>query len=184
MTALAEMKPERGDIITHSIWTCKSDKQLTYCPIFYNQPTSGKVVNPRSIQYKSMFQRKLRELYPDSKTREFIIELNKFISEQFSKPIITDNHRDYIFSSFFSSKILNVMEDGLIDAIHYPSVQEDLSLDNIAIKPKVFDDNFILNEVNELFVYGIPTPQSSGTILRGTGDSKKFDFISDEILWD
>ncbi|MEX2409847.1 MAG: hypothetical protein WD607_00510 [Candidatus Paceibacterota bacterium] len=183
LTAIAEMKPERGDLITRSIWTCINDNQLKYCPIFYNQPTSGEVVNPRSIRYKNMFERKLHSQYRDPLTREFIIELNKFISEQFSKPITTGNHRDYIFSSFFASKIFNEMEDGTIDAIHYPSVKEDLSLDNIAIKPSVFNANFVLSEVEESYVYGIPTKQSSGYILNGTGKTKNFDHSSGKINW-
>lgn len=183
MTAIAEMKPERGDIITRSIWKCKNENHLKYCPIFYHQPTSGEVINPRSIQYKKMFEQTLQSQYKDPLTREFIIELNKFISEQFSKPITTGNHRDYIFSSFFASKILNEMEDGTIDAIHYPSVKEDLSLDNIAIKPSAFDSNFVLSEVEESFVYGIPTKQSSGFILNGTGNTMNFDHSSGKINW-
>lgn len=183
MTAIVEMKPDRGDLITRSIWTCKNDNQLKYCPIFYNQPTKGKVVNPRSIYYKNMFERTLHSQYSNPAIREFIKELNKFISEQFSKPVTSGNHRDYIFSSFFASKILNEMEDGTIDAIHYPSVQEDLSLDNIAIKPAVFDANFAISEVEESYVYGIPTKRSSGYILNGTGNTKTFDKFSGKIIW-
>jgi len=184
LTAIAEMKPEKGDIITRSIWCCNSDKQLKYCPIFYHQPTNGEVTNPRSRHYKFMFEQELKKTYSDSNIREFIVELNKFISEQFSKPINTGNHRDYIFSSFFSSKILNEMENGSIEAIHYPSVKEDLSLDNIAIKPDVFDEYFQLSEVSESIVHSLPTSRSSGHVLHGTGDTKKFDYSSDKIIWD
>lgn len=184
LTALAEMRPEKGDMITRSIWRCNSDKQLKYCPIFYHQPTSGEVVNPRSRQYKFMFEQELKKTYSDPDIREFIIELNKFISEQFSKPINSGNHRDYIFSSFFSSKILNEMENGSIEAIHYPSVKEDLSLDNLAIKPDVFDKYFQLIEVSESIVQSTPTSRSSGHVLHATGDTKKFDYSSDKIIWD
>lgn len=183
LTAIAEMTPEKGDIITQSVWTCNSDKQLKYCPIFYNQPTSGDVINPRSRQYKFMFEQELKKIYSDPYLIDFIIELNKFISEQFSKPINTGNHRDYIFSAFFSSKILNEMEDGSIDAIHYPSVKEDLSLDNLVIKPDVFDDCFQLYEVHESVVHSVPTIRSFGHVLHGTGSTKSFDYSTGKIIW-
>ena len=57
MTAINEMKPRIGDIVTFSVWRAKSGTTLKYCPIFKNQPEEfvnndpeKRVLNPRTYK--------------------------------------------------------------------------------------------------------------------------------------
>jgi len=145
-TALNEMKPRVGDLITETTWRTKRGQSLIYCPIFKNQPQKEKFINPRTLELNQLYQNKIK-IYP-KKIQQQIDAFVQFVTDTFTKRVHPNNHLDYIFSAYFSNKIFHDFEDGKIEAIYYPSVQEKLSFENVAIKPEVFDKKFELVAVN------------------------------------
>lgn len=181
MTVLNELKPRVGDLITKSTWRVKSDQTLKFCPIFRNQP-EGDVINPRTFEINQEFENLIRE-YPKNVKKQ-ILDLTKFIADSFSRRITSNNHLDYLFSAYFASKIFNEFENGTIEAIYYPSVQDKLSFENIAIKPTSFDQKYELVEVKESVVTVDPRNGSRGYLMDGLTECTSFDIASGKILWD
>ncbi|OOG73132.1 hypothetical protein [Algoriphagus sp. A40] len=181
MTVLNELKPRVGDLITKTTWQLKSEQTLKFCPIFRNQP-DGDVINPRTFEINQEFEKLIRD-YPKN-IKSQILDLAKFIADSFSKRITSNNHLDYVFSAYFASKIFNEFENGSIEAIYYPSVQDKLSFENIAIKPSSFDQKYELVEVKESVITVDPRNGSRGYLMDGLTECKSFDFASGRILWD
>jgi len=102
----------------------------------------------------------------------------------FSNRITSGNHLDYIFSAYFADKIFNQFEDGKIEAIYYPSVQDRLSFENLAIKPDVFDNKYELIEVKDNVVVMDPSNGKGGYFMEGLSECKSFDYTAGKILWD
>lgn len=116
--------------------------------------------------------------------RAQIDDLVQFIADAFTKRIKAGQHLDYIFSAYFSNKILYELENGSIDAIYYPSVKDGLTFENLAIKPHVFDKTYYLAEVFEDFVVQDLESGAGGYLFNGISDCKSFDYGSGKILWD
>ncbi|MBX7206103.1 MAG: hypothetical protein K1X81_11835 [Bacteroidia bacterium] len=184
MTCINELRPKVGDLVTHSVWRIKYDNEgLVYCPIFKNQPPKSKgVVNPRSMEYNDIYIKELKK-FPENIQAQ-IDSLVQFIADSFTKDIRPDRHLDYIFSAYFSNKILYQFENGAIDAIYYPSVKDGLTFENIAIKPEVFDKKYYLAEVKENFVVQDLSSGKGGHFSHGISDCKTFDYAAGKILWD
>lgn len=180
-TALSEMRPKVGDLITKSIWRNKTGHTFKICPIFHQQP-SNNTINPRTFKLTQRFNKIIDQQYSDN-MKKAIVNLSKFVAYQFGKPVNSQNHLNYIFSAFFSDKILNEFENGTIEGILYPSVKERLSFENLALKPNVFDDNFILDEVHESIVIKDPSDGDGGLLQLGISNCKEFDYQKNEILW-
>lgn len=179
-TALSEMRPKTGDLITKSIWKLKKEHSFKICPIFHVQPTNG-TFNPRSYQFeKNFFDEVIK--FPEDE-REAVIELSKFIAHYFSKAVNIDNDKDYLYSAYFADKILNELDNGTIEGIYYPSVKSSLSFENIALKTSVFDEYFVLDEVDESVIFADPSNGRGGLLMRGITSSKEFDLENGKILW-
>lgn len=181
MTAMSEMKPRVGDLITKSIWKLKKPKHLTYCPIFHIQPTNG-TMNPHSWRLEQEFNKVLKRDFP-KEMHEPVTNLSKFIAYHFSKFVHHKQNKNYLFSAYFSNKILNELENGTIDGLVYPSVQSHLSFENVVLKTNVFDKNYELSEVDESIVTKDPSDGGKGYLMDGINDCKEFDFDNDKILW-
>ncbi|MEO8933842.1 MAG: hypothetical protein ABI295_05995 [Xanthomarina sp.] len=181
-TSMNEMKPQTGDLITESVWRAKTEEPLQYCPIFKNQPEKDNVINTRSMEYEQVYNRLLRDYSPMIK--EQIDLLVQFIADGYTKRVHPSNHLNYIFSAYFSNKILYEFEKGEIDAIYYPSVQDNLSFENLAIKPDVFDKMYQLAEVKDGVIIVDPRRGGGGYFSEGLSECKNFDFASGKILWD
>lgn len=182
MTALSEMKPKKGDLITKSTWKLKHDYSLKICPIFHYQPNNG-TINPRTFELQNAFNKLVNQKFKGA-TKEAVINLSNFIAHHFSKIVDRDKDRDYLFSAFFANKLLYELDEGTVDGILYPSVQENLSFENIALKPDVFEKYYILDEVHESIVTKDPSDGGKGLLMRGTSNSKEFDFDNQTILWE
>lgn len=182
LTTLSELKPRVGDLITHSIWRVKNNQSLTFCPIFKNQPTKEQVINPRTLNINRLYEKELKS-FPNY-ARIQIDTLVQFIADAFTKRINPENHLDYVFSAHFANKILYEFTNGSIEAIYYPSVPSNLSFENIAIKPNVFDSKYDLVEVKDVIVIGDPSNGRGGYSMEGLGDCKSFDYAKGKILWD
>lgn len=50
LTALNEIKPMKGDLITFSKWSVINNQKLKYCPIFKNQPYEEKLRIPADVR--------------------------------------------------------------------------------------------------------------------------------------
>lgn len=181
-TAINELKPKVGDIITESTWTVKSDQPMVFCPIFKNQPTKNNLINLRTYEINETYEQELKK-HPEH-LRKSIDTLVQFVADAFSKRIITENHLDYIFSAYFANKILNEFENGRIEAIYYPSVQERLSFENIAIKPESFDAKYLIDEVHDSVVVQDTRNGGRGYFMKGLSRCKSFDLTTGKILWD
>ena len=178
LVAMSEMKPDIGDLITETTWKVKASQPLTYCPIFKNQPPNNGVINPRMLEISRLHKQKLKEYPPN---QSILIEsLVQFVADAFTKLIHQNNNLDYIFSAYFSDKILNKFDGGTIDAIYYPSVKQNLSFENLAIKAKVFDNKYELFRVRDSVV--IAKPQ--GYLLEGLGAYPDFDLMTGKIFWE
>ncbi|MFD0975373.1 hypothetical protein [Salinimicrobium gaetbulicola] len=182
MTAISEMQPRVGDLITKSIWTKKNSKELKLCPIFHIQPTDGSI-NPHSWRLEKEFNKLVKQNHPKEQ-QEIVISLSKFIAYHFSKYVDRQKPKNYLFSAFFSNKILNDFEGGTIDGIIYPSVRSKLSFENVALKPDVFDLNYQLSEVHESIITKDPSDGDKGYLMDGLNFSKEFDYETGEIMWD
>ncbi len=180
-TALSEMRPKVGDLITKSIWRLKEEHTFKVCPIFHIQPTNG-TFNPRTFEMQQSFYKEINKNFKGN-NREAVINLTKFIAFQFSKPVNPENDRDYIFSAFFANKLLNELDDGTIEGIYYPSVKEKLSFENVALKAEIFDKYYKLDEVKDSIVFKDPSDGGGGLLQYGLTDCKEFDFEKNEILW-
>jgi len=146
-TALNEMQPEIGDLITVSRWKLKRpNEELVVCPIFMH-PKQNNLFNPRLLKIYHDFSNDIKKFDPT--TQNVINEIQIFLAKCFAKNVNRGNHQAYIFSAMIANKILYEYENGKIDAILYPSTKEGFKSENIAIKPDVFDQKYFLAETVE-----------------------------------
>jgi hypothetical protein len=181
MTAMREIKPRVGDLITKTIWKLKEPKQLKFCPIFHAQPTNG-TFNPHSYELEQDFEKILNRDFPKA-MHEPVTNLSKFNAYHFSKYVHHKSNKDYLFSAYFSNKIMNELESGTIDGIVYPSVQSRLSFENVVLKTNVFDTHYELSEVHESIVIKDPSDGEKGYLMHGINICKEFNYETDKILW-
>jgi hypothetical protein len=179
LVAMNEMEPNIGDVITETTWKVKASQTLTYCPIFKNQPHGRDIINPRMFEINLLHEEKLKEYPKNIRTR--IDSLIRFVDDAFTKSVHSNNHLDYLFSAYFSDKILHNFEKGIIDAIYYPSVKNNLSFENLAIKTDVFENKYELFEVKDSV---LTAKLQDGVSVESLSECKNFDLASDKILWD
>ena len=115
LTLYNEKRPKTGDLVTISVWKPKSGAQLVFCPIFKNQPLSG-YTNPRTKAIAADYNNNLDKFPPGP--RKLHDEIFQFFTNEFSKRVTTHDS-EYLFTAIYSDKVLNVMENGAYEAIHY-----------------------------------------------------------------
>ena len=173
ITAMNEMKPKIGDLITTTIWKQKeNDYYLKISPIFKLTSLNGIVHNELSLKFKMAYENSIKQ-HP-KETAEQIDELLQFVAECFAKDVEYGNNFDYTLSAFFANKILHEFQGGTIEALVYPSVADKLDFSNVAIKPNVLDEQFELYQVDEGVLVGIPDGSGGGFSIEGTGWSRTF----------
>lgn len=147
MTAIKEMKPDIDDLITVSEWSLKNENDnLTVCPIFMRQPKDG-TENIRLSKMYNSFMSDLKRFPPE--ISRLIFEIHIFYANCFARKIDSNNHQGYIFTAVLSDKILTQYNGGIVEAILYPSTQEELRTENIAIKKDSFDMKYELRKTAE-----------------------------------
>lgn len=178
---LSEMRPERGDLITISTWENTYNSELTFAPIFMNQPPDG-TFNETSYNYSKQFDSLVKGFPPNIQLKAKM--LAQFIADVFSMRFRhNSNDVNYVVSAYFSDIILNKYYDGAVDAIFYPSVQQNLAFENLAIKPEIFDASYKLASVKEAVIVKTPSDGDGGYFQEGISECKNFDFITNTILW-
>jgi len=181
LSILSEMKPELGDLITVSTWKTINNATLTFCPIFRNQPPDD-TINVTSFNYNKQFQKLLKE-HPKNVASK-IEFLNQFVADVFSKRFRhNSNDINYLVSAYFSDIMLYKYQNHNIEAIFYPSVQQKLAFENLAIKPDVFDAKYKLVRVEESIMVKTPADGDRGYFAEGISRCESFDFDSNKILW-
>ncbi|MCT4135548.1 RES domain-containing protein [Elizabethkingia anophelis] len=178
LTALAEMRPEAGQLITISKWKLITDYDLTVYSIFKNSPLTTDVSNLMTIKAQIEYSKLISKINYPKELLDQIDLLIQFICDCFSKEVNDLNHFDYFLSAHYANQIFTTLQNGEIDAILYPSVRQSLELTNIAMKPAVFKANYVLESVEESKLVRF---SNNGWQLEGTGDSKKFE--NGNILW-
>ena len=181
LSIYSEVKPKIGDLVTMSTWKAKDESGLNFYPIFYNQPPDG-TININMYQYMKDFQKRLSELPPNFKY--MLDKLTQFVADAFTQRFEQNsNDIKYLVSAYYADKMLNEIHDGNIDAIFYPSVQQKLAFENVAIKPKSFDEKYYLSAVEQSIVVSIPDASGKGYFSEGISDSKEFNYEDGKILW-
>lgn len=177
---MSEMRPKVGDLISISTWKNINDTPLKITPIFKNQPING-TINLNSYNFNGTYNELLKQ-YPPNTVKE-IDHLTQFIADSFSKRYkLNSNHANYVISAHFSNQILNEYDDQ-VDAIFYPSVQQNLSFENLAIKPSIFDKHYRLIRIKESIVVKSPEDGDGGYFSEGVCESETFDYETGTIHW-
>lgn len=176
MTAIKEMKPNIGDLITISTWTILETATLSVAPIFKITSKDGIVHNELSLFYLNEFEKLKKTLSKDVADQSD--ELMAFMAECFAKKVEYRNKYDYYLSAYFADRIFAGLN---VDALVYPSFPEDFSFSNIAIKPQSFDDKYILNYVEECIVMEIPNINGHIYNLKSRASTKNFS--KNKIFW-
>lgn len=162
MTAIKEMKPEIGDLITVSRWKLKNENDsLVVCPMFLKQPSDGST----NYRLKALYDWFIKELqkFP-TPVSNLYLELHQFYSKCFAREINPNDNEGYLITALLADKILNKYKNGIVDAILYPSTKEDLKTENIAIKKESFDAKYQLSDTIEK------------RLLKITDNGEKYEF--------
>jgi len=174
ITAMQEMAPEIGDIITISKWRNMNGQDLIVCPMFVSKPKI-ETKNIQMLNIYNLLHKEAQKKYCSN----FIMNVMSFYAHCFAEEIDHTNNKTYIFTALLSDKILHQYENGIIDAILYPSVKNDQQTNNIAIKPTAFDRNYELYHTIEKRV--ISVEKNNEYRLEILGQSKKI--MKDYIEW-
>lgn len=178
MTAVKEMKPEKGDLISVSEWKIKNENyNLIVCPLFMNQP-KDETINKRLLNMYNSFMLDLKRFPPE--ISRLIFEIHTFYANCFSRKIDSNNNQRYIYTALLADKILNQYNGGGVDAILYPSTQEELRTENIAIKKDSFDKKYELFKTTEKRLVDF-SKDGDKYIFELLGESQKID--GETILW-
>jgi len=178
ITAIEEMKPEVGKFVTHTEWKIKENMSLRMFPIFFITQGGKRGHNSLSLEIKDLHEEyKSGFSQQDQDALDMAME---FLAKCFSKDIERTNHFDYFLSAYISKKIFEINPIGY-EGIIYPSVQSKLAFSNMAIRPEVFEEKFILSEIRHEM--NIVQPGRNG-INYVSSRSQKFDQNTGLIVWD
>lgn len=176
ITAVKEMKPEKGDLITISRWKLKNKYDtLIVCPMFLRQPSDGSS-NIHLLNLYNWFIQELQRFPPQ--VSKLYFEIHRFYSDCFAKEI--NYNQGYILTAILADKILNQYEGGIVDAIIYPSTKVNLQNQNIAIKKDSFDKKYELSETIEKRLLDFSV-NGDRYVFELFGESLKID--GNKIIW-
>jgi hypothetical protein len=172
--ALVENKPNKGDLITISEWKIKPDLKICYVPVFQ----SINIIES-SPSFKNEWEAYSEQLLKLNNVNRTAIEvIYGLISYFFTRKV--ENNVEYIFSSYFANKFLNSSIQK-IEAIFYPSVENNLLTQNIAILPEIFDLKFDFIQAREMLV--LSCDKNKGRwISQELSIAKKAD--NDLLIWE
>src|ERR1043166_3207543 len=152
----------------------KEDTDIITTPVFMiTSGNNNESHNGLSLQYMMLYKKLLKQ-HPKVK-QELISEFLMFVSECFGKDVEYGNNYDYILSAWLANKFFHEFEDGKIESIVFPSVQQSLRMSNNAIKPAVFERKYKLVSVEESLVVQQPNALVRGYVLKGINQTKDFD---------
>jgi len=171
-TAINELEPKFGDLVTLSEWTLKEpNTQMIVFPIFWNMRNDVgyfQILNQYRILI-SQFDKDVQSLFDTQM---------KFLADVMSKRINSEHNNLYVFTSAIANRIFNEEMNGETEAIIYPSVKDTAKMDNIAIKPNVFERNYQLMTVKE-YIIRANTDELKMQELTGFSNN----FVNGNISW-
>lgn len=153
-TALNEVRPNSGDVITIGFWEPTKKNIFNSYPITHSFDGYGiNYASTRAVlALLELRQNRYKKFY-DSYMEPHL----SILGYEFSKPI--KHHYEYLISSMLAEEILNspLNRNTYFDfeCLIYPSVGNKFQTSNLAIKSEVFRNNFELSKVIELEVTSI-----------------------------
>ena len=181
LTALKEMKPQIGDLVTRTTWECPEDRELTICPIFKKQPPNKDIINLNTFDINQMYEREIRS--EPKGLAEGIDLLMEFATDEFTKSVDSNNPNNYFISAYLADRMYTELQDGKVDAIYYPSVQEKLSFENLAIKKTSFDSYYKLTKASESVFISFSRGEKIGMNLKGIASTEDIDEDNNLVKW-
>lgn len=144
-TAIWETKPIVGDLITVSEWEIKKGEKLNVQSIFHPRLTNLSEESQGSYDAWINHQKKV-----DPILSEIFEDLMLFFTEEFMKVVEESEKENYLYSSIFSSRLLQEKTNSngfKIEAIAYPSVKMQLGATNLAICNDLVIEKLQLNSI-------------------------------------
>lgn len=186
-TAVWETQPEKGEYITLSEWKIKEGQKLYNHFIFHPEETnlSKESQNAQKAHLEQIGV--IREDY-----RKTFTEIQKFVAEEFMKPVDRTKKANYLFSSIIGSRFLQNGKDAngfQIEAISYPSTRRDCAVTNIAILNSLVLEKLDLVSAKIMTVgetnYDLENKDRNDLILISplVTESERFDFENNRIHW-
>lgn len=186
-TAVWETQPEKGEYITVSEWKIKEGQKLYNHFIFHPEETnlSKESQNAQKAHLEQIGV--IREDY-----RKTFTEIQKFVAEEFMKPVDRNKKANYLFSSIIGSRFLQNGKDAngfQIEAISYPSTRRDCAVTNIAILNSLVLEKLDLVSAKIMTVgetnYDLENKDRKDLILISplVTESERFDFENNQIHW-
>ena len=165
-TAIWEVQPQIGDLITISEWEIKKDEKLNTHFIYHPSATN---LSKESLDANKSWDCFKRQIKPED--AEFFEELIKFLSEEYMKKVKQGENQNYLFSANYSSRLIQSKPDSngfKIEAICYPSIKMEYGLSNLAI-----NNDCVLEKLNlkKITVYDVVN------VDYNTSKLKENDFI-------
>ncbi|WP_116786861.1 hypothetical protein [Flavobacterium psychrotrophum] len=147
-TAINELKPEVGEIITISIWKPIHEKYILNA---FHVSHTEKGYGKNSIStYALNFFEKYKESW-QTELIDFIEPYFHLLGREYEKKI--SHHLEYVVSAIFSEQILQkplTPKHMDLHCIIYPSVGNEYLTSNLAIRKDIFRNNFELFKAIEL----------------------------------
>lgn len=175
-----EVQPKVGQLISTSKWEFNAKRDLKLIVICYSLETALKNPDELFNDYK-IFNKCLMQMQPNNKA--VVSAVTEFIEEAFTRKVSPDNKQGYIMSALIADYFF-YHPDEPVDAIYYPSVPNNGSSSNIAIKPEVVDELFDMIEVSESIVCSDPTNGRGGWLSFGTAKCTTYDKDSLKLNWE
>lgn len=179
-TALKEARVKKDDLITISTWKLRTDYLLCVTPIFKNFPNKSDVLNIDFFNFFQVYNEAINKNF-NRDERIVVNEFVQFLTDCFTKEVEENNQFDYFLSSFYANRLFNFLNNGMIEAILYPSMRTNLITTNIAIKHNIFDNNYDLEGVEEKIVLQVPHGENDYCELKPI--KKTSNFKNHEIIW-
>jgi len=155
--SIKEMRPNKGERYTVSKWQASGDNnRIIVFPIF--KPKNDTKLyrdmdffeETREDELTVQLEDMLNDLEEEQLNK--IKQLLTFIAECFAQEVSADNKSTYFFTASLANKIFTSVHSGNVEAITYPSVQNDSKIENIALKPETIEERYEAVEVGEYLV--------------------------------
>jgi hypothetical protein len=176
---MAEVKPQAGELITHSEWeSIATSDVLAAISIFDSDDATAK--NPYLRNFVDATEKFLETV--DVETSKTMRRVSKFVTAQFTRPMISENKMEYLVSAVVSKHFVGFPD--IVDAIIYPSVALTLFDLNIAIRPDSFDRVYYLRKAKEALICDTPRGSSASWLSVVTAATSRHHLGREEIVWD
>ena len=185
-TALFELKPNVGDLVTVGVWRPITNHPFETYIISHNEDAYEKnAITTKSIESLKKF----KDGY-DKHLTLYIESYLKLLGKQYSKKV--NHHYEYLVSALISEKILENPElskiSNPIECLTYPSIENKFK-SNFAFRPDIIDSKWNLFcaiefQVTKQHFDRIPNPRNNSISLVSVENLRMtMDIKNEEITW-